>query len=175
MLWCPIQLQCSIPECSTQPKGLLHLYLSDSTHPLHFQPRKLAAFNASVSSSYNAPSHLVALPTWHPQHFLVLQLLTASTASLLAYLQGSIPECFTQPKGLLHLYLSDNALSGPLPDFSADSSLQLLFARDQFRDGKPSLGGSLPASLAAAKNLQYLQLSNTGLTGGIGELPAGMK
>uniref|UniRef100_A0A383WD12 Malectin-like domain-containing protein n=1 Tax=Tetradesmus obliquus TaxID=3088 RepID=A0A383WD12_TETOB len=90
-------------------------------------------------------------------------------------LTGSIPECFTQPKGLLHLYLSDNALSGPLPDFSADSSLQLLFARDQFRDGKPSLGGSLPASLANARNLQYLQLSNTGLTGGIGELPANMK
>jgi Leucine-rich repeat (LRR) protein len=90
-------------------------------------------------------------------------------------LQGTVPECFTQPKNLLHLYLSDNALSGPLPNFSADSSLQLFFARDQYRDGRPSLGGSLPASLANAKNLQYLQLSNTGLTGGIGVLPANMK
>ncbi|KAF6253460.1 hypothetical protein COO60DRAFT_419479 [Scenedesmus sp. NREL 46B-D3] len=90
-------------------------------------------------------------------------------------LTGSIPSCFTQPATLLHLYLSDNALSGPLPDFSADSSLQLLFARDQYRDGAPSLGGSLPASLASARNLQYLQLSNAGLSGGIGELPAGMK
>jgi hypothetical protein len=53
--------------------------------------------------------------------------------------------------------------------------MQLLFARDQYRDGRPSLGGSVPASLANARNLQYLQLSNTGLTGGIGELPANMK
>jgi hypothetical protein len=33
----------------------------------------------------------------------------------------------------------------------------------------------VPASLAKARNLQYLQLSNTGLAGGIGELPTAMK
>lgn len=90
--------------------------------------------------------------------------------------QGKIPECFTQPKNLLHLYLSDNALTGPLPDFSADSSLELLFARDQHDvNGKPCLGGTLPASLGSAAKLQHLQLSNSGLTGTIGELPANMK
>jgi hypothetical protein len=38
-----------------------------------------------------------------------------------------------QSKSLRHLYLSDNALTGPLPDFSADSALQLLFLRNQVR------------------------------------------
>jgi hypothetical protein len=38
-----------------------------------------------------------------------------------------------QSKSLRHLYLSDNALAGPLPEFSPDSALQLLFLRNQVR------------------------------------------
>jgi hypothetical protein len=90
-------------------------------------------------------------------------------------LQGPIPECFTQSKTLKHLYLSDNSLSGPLPDFSPDSSLQLLFLRNQIYDSKPSLTGPLPASLATATALQYLQLANNALSGPMVELPAEMK
>lgn len=90
-------------------------------------------------------------------------------------MQGAIPECFLQSKTLKHLYLSDNALSGPLPDFSADSTLQLLFLRNQIYDNKPSLTGPLPASLGSAAALQYLQLANNGLSGNMVELPANMK
>jgi Ran GTPase-activating protein (RanGAP) involved in mRNA processing and transport len=91
------------------------------------------------------------------------------------YVQGPIPECFTQSKTLKHLYLSDNALSGPLPEFSAESTLQLLFVRNQIHDEKPSLTGPLPASLASATALQYLQMANNGLSGPMVELPANMK
>jgi hypothetical protein len=55
--------------------------------------------------------------------------------------QGTIPECFTQSKTLRHLYLSDNALAGPLPEFSADSTLQLLFLRNQVRASSSILDG----------------------------------
>lgn len=89
--------------------------------------------------------------------------------------QGVIPDCLTRTESLLHLYLSDNALRGPLPDFSPTTSLQLLFARDQAVDGAPSLTGPLPASLASAPHLAYLQLSNVGLTGSIGTLPPLMR
>lgn len=89
--------------------------------------------------------------------------------------QGPIPECFTNSKSLKHLYLSDNALTGPLPDFSADSSLQLFFVRNQVANGQPTLTGSIPASLGSAAALQYLQLANNGLTGSMGELPANLK
>lgn len=89
--------------------------------------------------------------------------------------QGPIPECFTQSKTLKHLYLSDNSLLGPLPEFSPDSSLQLLFLRNQIFDNKPSLTGPLPASLASASALQYLQLANNGLSGKMVELPQAIK
>lgn len=62
---------------------------------------------------------------------------------------------------------------GPLPEFHADSSLQLLFAREQRGpDGSPSALGPLPASLATAESLELLQLSNVGLTGSLPPLPA---
>jgi hypothetical protein len=97
------------------------------------------------------------------------------TATLTNKRQGSIPDCFTKSNTLKHLYLSDNALSGPLPDFSADSALQLLFVRNQQANGQPTLSGALPASLAAAAGLQYLQVAANALSGGIPELPASLK
>eukprot|EP00878_Enallax_costatus_P025108 GHUV01026831.1.p1 GENE.GHUV01026831.1~~GHUV01026831.1.p1 ORF type:complete len:723 (+),score=195.48 GHUV01026831.1:793-2961(+) len=100
-----------------------------------------------------------------------LQLLSLTRNSL----TGTIPDCYTKTTTLKHLYLSDNSLSGPLPDFTSESSLELLFARDQQVEDKPSMTGGFPAGLASAGNLRYLQLSNVGLSGAIGELPAGLK
>jgi hypothetical protein len=46
---------------------------------------------------------------------------------------------------------------------------------NQVYDNKPSLTGPLPASLATATALKYLQLANNGLGGQMVELPANMK
>jgi hypothetical protein len=89
--------------------------------------------------------------------------------------QGTIPDCFTTATTLKHLYLSDNSLSGPLPEFAADSALQLFFVRNQQREGKPTLSGAIPASVASATNLQYLQLASNALSGGLAGLPNGLK
>lgn len=45
----------------------------------------------------------------------------------------------------------------------------------QVHDQKPSLTGPLPASLAAATALQYLQLANNGFSGNMIDLPANLK
>lgn len=51
----------------------------------------------------------------------------------------------------------------------------LLCCAVQVHDQKPSLTGPLPASLAAATALQYLQLANNGLSGNMVDLPANLK
>lgn len=83
----------------------------------------------------------------------------------LAWLQGSIPECFTKSPSLLHLYLTGNKLTGPISDFTDTAPLQLLFAWQQQDEG--GITGSVPSSIGGLANLKYVHLGANSLEGSI--------
>ena len=75
-------------------------------------------------------------------------------------LSGNIPD-FSGASSLQFLYLSNNAFSGSIPDFSGATSLQYLYLNNN------SLTGSIPASLWASSSITDINLSNNLLSGNI--------
>lgn len=72
--------------------------------------------------------------------------------------------------------MSMTTLSGPLPDtFSSDSSLKVWYSINADpRTGVPAgpgFSGEIPSSISNAQALQYVELSNHQLTGGVPALP----
>ncbi|PHT63172.1 hypothetical protein T459_32981 [Capsicum annuum] len=76
---------------------------------------------------------------------------------------GSLPNSITKAKQLLRLDLSDNHLSGNIPDWWYD--LQQLQVRDLYGN---DLSGSIPPSICSPPSLFWLRLSRNNLSG---ELP----
>ncbi|CAO2193299.1 unnamed protein product [Urochloa humidicola] len=89
------------------------------------------------------------------------------------FLQGSIPPELGRLKNLTLLDLRNNSLTGGLPEFVLGmSSLQ-----DLLLSNNPQLGGTLPTSgwEKLSSTLATLDLSNTGVTGGIPESMAALE
>lgn len=100
-------------------------------------------------------------------------------------IRGSIPQGLAEIKGLRTLNLGHNAFSGPLPDFSGSSLVNLILDRNGFEgtvpeslctlenlgafdvSGSTKLRGSLPSCLGELSTLVKLRISDSGLTGNV--------
>ncbi|KAG6434044.1 hypothetical protein SASPL_105665 [Salvia splendens] len=80
-------------------------------------------------------------------------------------LSGTIPVEFTKLGGLVELWLDNNSLSGPIPDFSGCPNLKIIHLEDN------RLNGELPSSLADLSKLRELYIQNNLLAGTI---PSGL-
>ncbi|XP_057778995.1 probable LRR receptor-like serine/threonine-protein kinase At1g67720 [Salvia miltiorrhiza] len=80
-------------------------------------------------------------------------------------LSGTIPVEFTKLGGLVQLWLDNNSLSGPIPDFSGCPNLKIIHLEDN------QLNGELPPSLADLSNLRELYVQDNLLTG---KIPSGL-
>jgi len=79
-------------------------------------------------------------------------------------LDGTIPQAIENLTALQFLYLSNNKISGKIPDLSKLSQLQQLGLDTN------SISGVIPTSLGQCKNLQTLFLQENLLTGGLSAL-----
>ena len=81
------------------------------------------------------------------------------------YLSGSIPSSYSNMISLGQLYLTNNLLTGPLPEYIGD--LQYL----QFVDFSVNLfTGTIPGSMAQLEYLIELFLNNNQLTGSLDDV-----
>ncbi|KAH6825677.1 Leucine-rich repeat protein kinase family protein [Perilla frutescens var. hirtella] len=76
-------------------------------------------------------------------------------------LSGTIPVELTKLGGLVELWLDNNSLSGPIPDFSGCPNMKIIHLEDN------RLNGELPPSLADLSNLRELYVQDNLLTGKI--------
>ncbi|KAL5711225.1 hypothetical protein ACHQM5_021704 [Ranunculus cassubicifolius] len=76
-------------------------------------------------------------------------------------LTGNIPADLTNLPGLVELWLDNNSLTGPIPDFSRCPNLEIIHLENNH------LTGELPASLTSLKKLRELYLQNNMLSGAI--------
>ncbi|KAL6507949.1 hypothetical protein OROGR_024144 [Orobanche gracilis] len=74
-------------------------------------------------------------------------------------LTGKIPVDLTKLDGLVELWLDNNSLSGPIPDFSGCPSLKKIHLENN------QLSGDLPSSLGDMSNLRELYVQNNRLSG----------
>ncbi|XP_041998714.1 probable LRR receptor-like serine/threonine-protein kinase At1g67720 isoform X2 [Salvia splendens] len=79
-------------------------------------------------------------------------------------LSGTIPVEFTKLGGLVELWLDNNSLSGPIPDFSGCPNLKIIHLEDN------RLNGELPSSLEDLSKLRELYIQNNLLAG---KIPSG--
>ncbi|XP_042049904.1 probable LRR receptor-like serine/threonine-protein kinase At1g67720 isoform X1 [Salvia splendens] len=94
-----------------------------------------------------------------PRHMITLIKLSGKNLS------GTIPVEFTKLGGLVELWLDNNSLSGPIPDFSGCPNLTIIHLEDN------QLNGELPSSLADLSNLRELHVQNNVLAG---KIPSGL-
>ncbi|KAK6146971.1 hypothetical protein DH2020_017883 [Rehmannia glutinosa] len=80
-------------------------------------------------------------------------------------LTGTIPVQLTKLTGLVELWLDNNSLSGPIPDFSGCPDLRRIHIENN------QLTGDLPSSLADLSNLRELCVQNNKLSG---RVPSGL-
>lgn len=80
-------------------------------------------------------------------------------------LSGTIPVELTMLGGLVELWLDNNSLSGPIPDFSGCPNLKIIHLEDN------RLNGDLPPSLADLSNLREMYVQDNLLTG---KIPSGL-
>ncbi|KAJ4849206.1 hypothetical protein Tsubulata_025969 [Turnera subulata] len=80
-------------------------------------------------------------------------------------LTGNIPSVLTKLTGLVELWLDGNSLSGPIPDFTGCTNLEIIHLENN------NLTGELPSSLLQLPNLRELYLQNNMLSGTI---PSGL-
>ncbi|KAK6140339.1 hypothetical protein DH2020_025934 [Rehmannia glutinosa] len=80
-------------------------------------------------------------------------------------LTGTIPVQLTKLTGLVELWLDNNSLSGPIPDFSGCPALRRIHIENN------QLTGDLPSSLADLSNLRELYVQNNKLSG---RVPSGL-
>ncbi|CAA0830477.1 Leucine-rich repeat protein kinase family protein [Striga hermonthica] len=76
-------------------------------------------------------------------------------------LSGSIPAELTKLNGLVELWLDNNSLSGPIPDFSGCLNLRTIHLENN------QLTGDLPSSLGDLSNLRDLYVQNNKLSGNV--------
>uniref|UniRef100_A0A6M2F496 non-specific serine/threonine protein kinase n=1 Tax=Populus davidiana TaxID=266767 RepID=A0A6M2F496_9ROSI len=80
-------------------------------------------------------------------------------------LSGSVPSDLTKLTGLVELWLDGNSLTGPIPDFSGCTDLEIIHLENN------QLTGELPSSLLNLPNLRELYVQNNKLSGTI---PSGL-
>ncbi|KAJ8754169.1 hypothetical protein K2173_002068 [Erythroxylum novogranatense] len=80
-------------------------------------------------------------------------------------LTGNIPTDLTKLTGLVELWLDDNDLTGPIPDFSRCTELKIIHLENN------QLTGDLPSFLTNLPNLRELYVQNNKLSG---KVPAGL-
>ncbi|KAK4583398.1 hypothetical protein RGQ29_026228 [Quercus rubra] len=80
-------------------------------------------------------------------------------------LTGNIPSDFAKLTGLVELWLDNNSLSGPIPDFTGCIDLKIIHLENN------QLTGELPSSLMNLPNLRELYVQNNMLSG---TMPSGL-
>ncbi|KAM3689066.1 hypothetical protein ACJW31_09G017700 [Castanea mollissima] len=80
-------------------------------------------------------------------------------------LTGNIPSDFAKLTGLVELWLDNNSLSGPIPDFTGCVDLKIIHLENN------QLTGELPSSLMNLPNLRELYVQNNMLSG---TMPSGL-
>ncbi|KAK9985440.1 hypothetical protein SO802_030391 [Lithocarpus litseifolius] len=80
-------------------------------------------------------------------------------------LTGNIPSDFAKLTGLVELWLDNNSLSGPIPDFTGCVDLKIIHLENN------QLMGELPSSLSNLPNLRELYVQNNMLSG---TMPSGL-
>ncbi|KAJ6382075.1 hypothetical protein OIU77_030681 [Salix suchowensis] len=80
-------------------------------------------------------------------------------------LSGNVPSDLTMLTGLVELWLDGNSLTGPIPDFTGCTDLEIIHLENN------QLTGELPSSLLNLPNLRELYVQNNMLSGTI---PSGL-
>ncbi|KAB5519813.1 hypothetical protein DKX38_024132 [Salix brachista] len=76
-------------------------------------------------------------------------------------LSGTVPSGLTKLTGLVELWLDGNSLTGPIPDFTGCTALEIIHLENN------QLTGELPSSLLNLPNLRELYVQNNMLAGTI--------
>ncbi|KAJ6778372.1 hypothetical protein OIU74_002215 [Salix koriyanagi] len=76
-------------------------------------------------------------------------------------LSGTVPSGLTKLTGLVELWLDGNSLTGPIPDFTGCTALEIIHLENN------QLTGELPSSLLNLPNLRELYVQNNMLSGTI--------
>ncbi|KAK1429054.1 hypothetical protein QVD17_11253 [Tagetes erecta] len=87
-------------------------------------------------------------------------------------MSGQIPEWISTQNNMYWLDLSNNTLEGTFPDFLAEGKLEIINLSQNNLNGliparlfeKNYFSGEIPTSISEANNLEYLDLSNNGLS-----------
>lgn len=85
-------------------------------------------------------------------------------------IEGRLPGCLVN--GLSELYVTGNALGGPLPPFKPSNQLVTLYANQQRGLG---FTGPIPSSISKARELRHVNLGGNKLDGAIPLLPASIR
>ncbi|KAL9399167.1 hypothetical protein Peur_008128 [Populus x canadensis] len=80
-------------------------------------------------------------------------------------LSGNVPSGLTMLTGLVELWLDGNSLTGPIPDFTGCTDLEIIHLENN------QLTGELPSSLLNLPNLRELYVQNNLLSG---KIPSGL-